>query len=43
MDYEEEDREERGFKEDLDDEDMLEPLEEITDFGLDEEDPDKDH
>lgn len=45
MSYDEEENgEEPIFKmsDDLD-EDLLEPLEGITDFGLDEEDPDKDH
>lgn len=40
---EEETEEERGFKISEDsDEELLEPIEEIHDFGLDEEDPDRD-
>ena len=44
MNYDEEGvGEEKGFSVDMDnDDELLEPLDEINDFGLDEEDPDKD-
>ena len=35
--------EEQGFRVSDEDEETMEPLEEIEDFGFDEEDPDKDH
>lgn len=44
MSYDEEEIEERGFRINDDEDEPLDlPEEEITDFGLDEEDPDKDH
>ena len=44
MNYDEESGEDRDFRLDSDNGDeLLEPLEELPDFGLDEEDPDKDH
>ena len=43
MSYDEEEIEERGFRINDDEDESLDlPEEEITDFGLDEEDPDKD-
>ena len=44
MNYEEEETEEKhDFKiNESGDDELLEPLEEVNDFGLDEEDPDKD-
>jgi len=44
MSYEDDELvEERSFRtSDEDEDDMMEPMEEMTDFGLDEEDPDKD-
>lgn len=44
MSYDEDlDETEGGFKMSVDDDEPLDMPEEMTDFGLDEEDPDKDH
>ena len=42
MSYNDDDEVESGFRMSADEDEPIEPLEEIPDFGLDEEDPDKD-
>jgi hypothetical protein len=41
--HEEDEELEDGFKMGADDDELLDMPEDVTDFGLDEEDPDKDH